>query len=52
MCVCLDGRESKPLHSMKALSVPYRYEYISLDSDTMYRLITPPFHFVYNIIVF
>lgn len=38
--------ESKPsLRSMKALSVPYRYEYISLDFDTMYKLITASFSF-------
>lgn len=47
-------RESKlSVCSMKALSVPYRYEYISLDFDTMYKLVTASlFHFVYNTIVF
>lgn len=45
MCVCLDGGKSKPLYSMKALSAPYRYESISLDFDTMYKLITASFSF-------
>lgn len=38
---------------MKALSVPHRNEYISLDFDTMYKLIAAScFHFVYSTAVF
>lgn len=53
--MCLDGqtdgrteREKERklcVHSLKALSVPYRYEYISLYFDTMYKLVTASLSF-------
>lgn len=54
ICICLDeGEKAKHCVScMNAFSLPC--EHISLDSDTMYKLIDQSlvFPFVYNIIVF
>lgn len=54
LCICLDKRRESKTFCMLHESIisSFRYEYISLDSDAMCRLIHPLFPFVYSMVVF
>lgn len=54
LCICLDKRRESKTFCMLHESIisSFRYEYISLDSDAMCRLIHPLFPFVYSTVVF
>ena len=54
LCICLDKRRESKTFCMLHESIisSFRYEYISLDSDAMCRLIRPLFPFVYSAVVF